>query len=123
MKASELYKITKALMFEKSSSKDYDDYYLANLNNLLVENFQLNNDILENRGLPILESIPFLNSGEDEVKYVDILCYDVLPKGLAAKFFIDDDLNKKSDFYTSYLNARIEASELVPIAVKDVFRV
>ncbi|MFV0551059.1 MAG: hypothetical protein ACK5L6_03930 [Anaerorhabdus sp.] len=123
MKANELYKITKSLMFEKSSSKDYDNYYLANLNNLLVENFQLNNDILESRGLPVLENIPFIASGEDEVKYVDILCYDVLPKGLAAKFFIDDDLNKKGDFYTSYLNAKIEASILVPTTVKDVFEV
>ena len=50
MTVQELYKLTKNLMFEKPTSKDYDNYYMDNINVLLSENFDLNNHVREFRG-------------------------------------------------------------------------
>ena len=47
MNVDKLYKITKSIMFEKATSKDYDNYYIENINLVLAENFELNNNLRE----------------------------------------------------------------------------
>ena len=46
MTVKELYERAKSLMFEKQSSKDYDNYYIPWTNVLLSENFDLENSLL-----------------------------------------------------------------------------
>ena len=121
MTVQELYKLTKNLMFEKPTSKDYDNYYMDNINVLLSENFDLNNHVREFRGKEPLLICPVVTSKEDELPYEDTVCREVLPYGLAAAFFIDDDLSKFSIFNTKYTNAKITVTKYIPRKIKDVF--
>ena len=74
MTVQELYKLTKNLMFEKPTSKDYDNYYMDNINVLLSENFDLNNHVREFRGKEPLLICPAVTSKEDELPYEDAVC-------------------------------------------------
>lgn len=121
MKAEELYKITKALMFEKATSKDYDNYYLDNINVILADTFNLNNVLREFKGLDPLINIPTVTKKDDEITYEPELCSRVLPNGLASRFFIDDDLSKFNIFTTYYENAKIETMRFIPSEVVDVY--
>lgn len=121
MTVQELYKLTKNLMFEKSTSKDYDNYYMDNINVLLSENFDLNNHVREFQGKEPLLICPVMTSKEDELPYEDAVCREVLPYGLAANFFIDDDLSKFSIFNNKYTNAKITVTKYIPRKIKDVY--
>ena len=114
MTVQELYKLTKNLMFEKPTSKDYDNYYMDNINVLLSENFDLNNHVREFLGKSPLLICPVVTSKE-------AVCREVLPYGLAAAFFIDDDLSKFSIFNTKYTNAKITVTKYIPRKIKDVY--
>lgn len=107
MTANELYKITKALMFEKSSSTIYDDYLIPNLNRILVELFDENNALRAFKGKQFLKTPQVVTSKSDELTYEDEYVMNVIPLGLASRFLIDDDLNKYSIFSTDYNNARV----------------
>lgn len=121
MTVQELYKLTKNLMFEKSTSKDYDNYYMDNINVLLSENFDLNNHVREFQGKEPLLIYPVMTSKEDELPYEDAVCREVLPYGLAANFFIDDDLSKFSIFNNKYINAKSTVTKYIPRKIKDVY--
>ncbi len=109
----EIYKITKDLMFEKASSKIYDDYLVSNVNFLLGELFEENNVNRVFKNKEKLSSPQIVSSWDDTLTYEDDIVYSVLPIGLAAHFFIDDDLSKYSIFYTMYNNARVANQKLV----------
>lgn len=116
MTVKELYSLTKELMFEKPSSTIYDNYLVGNLNRLLVELFAENNHARVKNGKPKLESpqvIPSQNFQNIELDLEDDYARNVLPLGLAARFLIDDDLNKYAIFNTDYNNARVQAQRLV----------
>ena len=121
MTVQELYKLTKNLMFEKPTSKDYDNYYMENINVLLSENFDLNNHVREFMGKEPLLICPVMTSKEDELPYEDAVCREVLPYGLAANFFIDDDLSKFSIFNNKYINAKSTVTKYIPRKIKDVY--
>lgn len=121
MKAKEIYDIAKKVMFEKSSSKDYDFYYLENLNILLIDNFQLNNDLRVSRNLEPLKDIPRLVKNEDDVPYENDLCINVLTRGLAANLFVDDDMSKYNKFYVDYMNAQTRIAPLISTQILDVY--
>ena len=110
---SDVYKITKDLMFEKGSSKIYDDFLISNINRLLVELFEENNKARVSRNKEELESPQRVTSTQDTLLYEDEYVYNVLPLGLATRFFIDDDLNKYAIFNTDYNNARVSVQKLV----------
>jgi|BioPla2DNA2_1021312.scaffolds.fasta_scaffold27218_4 hypothetical protein len=121
MNVDKLYKITKSIMFEKATSKDYDNYYIENINLVLAENFELNNNLREYKGLEPLETIPNVTQKEDLIPYEYEVNYTVLPYHLASRFFIDDDLAKFNIFNTDYLNARNNLMKFKEVQVRDVY--
>lgn len=116
MTVKELYELTKQLMFEKPSSTIYDDYLVGNLNRLLVELFEENNMARIFYGKEKLDApqvIPSQNYQNVEIEMENEYVRNVLPLGLAARFLIDDDLNKYAIFNTDYNNARVMVQKLV----------
>ena len=94
-------------MFEKESSTDYDTYYIPWINVLLSENFDIENSLLIAEGEDALERIPTVKEATDKLPYHDRVNREILAYGLAAHFFIDDDLSKYDIFYRNYQNARM----------------
>ena len=123
MTVKELYELTKAMMFEKATSRDYDNYYIPWINVLLSENFDLENALLRGDGETPLDDIPSVASDTDELPYHDKINREVLPYGLASKFFIDDDLSKYDLFNTDYQNARASLMRGRLTALTDVYEV
>lgn len=121
MTVKELYERAKSLMFEKQSSKDYDNYYIPWTNVLLSENFDLENSLLLRDGEDALDEIPMVTSDTDELPYHDVINYEILPYGLAANFFIDDDLSKYDIFHTYYQNAQMKYMKGNEVAITDVY--
>ena len=121
MTVKELYERAKSLMFEKQSSKDYDNYYIPWTNVLLSENFDLENSLLLRDGEDELDEIPMVTSDTDELPYHDVINYEILPYGLAANFFIDDDLSKYDIFHTYYQNAQMKYIRGNEVSVTDVY--
>jgi hypothetical protein len=105
MTAKELYESAKALMFEKKSSRDYDNYYIPWINALLSETFEINNQLRVFNGKEKLAEIPSVSTEKDELTYEDKMLREVLPYGLAANFFIDDDVSKYDILHTYYQNS------------------
>ena len=120
MTVKELYERAKSLMFEKQSSKDYDNYYIPWTNVLLSENFDLENSLLLRDGEDALDEIPMVTSDTDELPYHDVINYEILPYGLAANFFIDDDLSKYDIFHTYYQNAQMKYMKGNEVSITDV---
>lgn len=108
-------------MFEKSSSKDYDNYYIPWTNILLSENFDLENSLLVRDGDSELDEIPTVENDTDELPYHDVINYEILPYGLAANFFIDDDLSKYDIFHTYYQNAQMKYMKGNEVSITDVY--
>ena len=121
MTVKELYERAKSLMFEKQSSKDYDNYYIPWTNVLLSENFDLENSLLIRDGEDALDEIPIVTSDTDELPYHDVINYEILPYGLAANFFIDDDLSKYDIFHTYYQNAQMKYMKGNEVSITDVY--
>ena len=121
MTVKELYERAKSLMFEKQSSKDYDNYYIPWTNVLLSENFDLENSLLIRDGEDALDEIPMVTSDTDELPYHDVINYEILPYGLAANFFIDDNLSKYDIFHTYYQNAQMKYMKGNEVSITDVY--
>ena len=121
MTVKELYERAKSLMFEKSSSKDYDNYYIPWTNILLSENFDLENSLLVRDGDSELDEIPTVENETDELPYHDVINYEIMPYGLAANFFIDDDLSKYDIFHTYYQNAQMKYMKGNEVSITDVY--
>jgi len=117
----ELYAHTLNIMFEKPNSKDYDAYYIGNINLLLGECFDVNNSLRIQHGKEALEFIPFVTNGSDVIPYEYHLTREVLPVGLAAKFFIDDDLQKYGIFDTLYKNLKNRYERTIPKDVEEYY--
>ena len=115
----ELYDLAKATMFEKPTSKDYDNYIIPWLNVLLQENFNLNNHLRLKHGEDELEDCPWMENMTDEVPYEVEMCREILPYGLAANFFIDDDLSKYDILHRYYENMQSKYSWGVEEKIED----
>ena len=118
---NEIYSLTKTAMFEKPSSSIYDDYIIGNLNMVLDELFKENNMDRMFNNKPPLKEVPYVVERTDVVDYEDVYLNRIIPLGLAASFFIDDDLNKYSIYDTKYQNARILNQKIVSQEVIDGF--
>ena len=117
----ELYDLAKATMFEKPTSKDYDNYIIPWLNVLLQENFNLNNHLRLKHDEDELEDCPWMESMDDEVSYEVEMCREILPYGLAANFFIDDDLSKYDILHRYYENMQSKYSWGVEEKIEDTY--
>jgi hypothetical protein len=106
MTAKELYESAKALMFEKKSSRDYDNYYIPWINALLSETFEINNQLRVFNGKEKLAEIPSVSTEKDELTYEDkMLRTKFFLTDLAANFYIDDDVSKYDILHTYYQNS------------------
>ena len=117
----ELYDLAKATMFEKPTSKDYDNYIIPWLNVLLQENFTLNNHLRLKHDEDELEDCPWMENMTDEVPYEVEMCREILPYGLAANFFIDDDLSKYDILHRYYENMQSKYSWGVEEKIEDTY--
>lgn len=113
MKLEDLYSKAKQVMNEKPSSKVYDNSVVAVANLVLAELFQENNVARVFYGKEPFKNMPNLQSREDEVDYESEYLNEVIPLGMAAYFFIDDDLSKYAIFNTKYNNARVKNQKIV----------
>ncbi len=123
MNVRTLYNLAKSMMFEKPTSRDYDNYYKDWINVLLVEQFDLNNHLRLKHGKEELTEIPSISKDEDDVPYEAEECMEILPYGLASKFFIDDDLSKFDIYNRNYENAMSKYMWGVDQPVEDVYKV
>ena len=116
MTVQEMYKKTKAWMFEKASSKIYDDSILEITNKVLAEVYEENNMLRMFKGMaPFMDGIRYhqVSSMDDEIDYEDEYQYEVIPKGIDANLLMDDDLTKMSIYQTEYNNARVAHQVIV----------
>lgn len=132
MTVKELYEKCKQFMFEKQSSKIYDNYVIEICNQKLSELYQDNNMCRMFYGLEPLTIIPQVTAMSDELGVIEDATslgdglgimpeyqLEVLPIGMVAEFLMDDDLNKMSRFDTKYNNARVMHQKLVSQDVLD----
>ena len=124
MTVAEMYKKTKAWMFEKPTSTIYDNYIVEICNKVLAELYEENNMLRMFKGKsPFMDGIKNhqVESLDDELDYEDEYQYDVIPKGIDANFLMDDDLSKMSLYQTEYNNARVLHQVLVPQSVLEEY--
>ena len=117
MTVQEMYEKTKAWMFEKPTSKIYDNYIIQICNKVLAELYDENNMLRMFKGMaPFQDGVRYhqVSSMDDELDYEDEYQYDVIPKGIDANFLMDDDLSKMSIYQTEYNNARVMRQAMVP---------
>lgn len=110
MTVQEMYEKTKLWIYEKPSSKIYDNYIIPITNKVLAELYEENNMLRMFKGMaPFQDGISYhqVSSMTDEIDYEDEYVYDVIPKGIDANFLLDDDLSKMSIYQTEYNNARV----------------
>lgn len=114
MNAKELSSMARHLMQDNMSSKNIDQYYITDINVLLTELFHENNALRLVRGKDKLAQIPIVSLPTDEIVYEPEMLYNVMPKGLAARYFIDeDDRSKYTIYQTEYINARTQVMPVV----------
>lgn len=128
MTVKELYEKCKAIMFEKQTSKIYDNYVIEIVNSKLAELKDENNFMRMFYGLKPLKYVPQVTALSDELGIIDDTNYEtigdglgimpeiqlfVLPMGVVAEFLMDDDLQKKSIFDAKYNNARVQFQKFV----------
>ena len=121
MTVYELYQTALRVKFEKPNSKVYENYYKTHINLLLAELFDINNTIRKRRGLEELTEIPYIENDDNVIDYEDIVLREILPWGLAARFCIDDDLNKFSIYNTNFMNACFKYERAVVVEVEDAY--
>ena len=117
MTLQDMYKKTKAWMFEKTTSRIYDPYVYEITNKVLAELYEENNMMRMFKGKAPFQDGPqnhFVSDMSDELDYEDEYLYEVIPKGIDANFLMDDDLSKMSIYQTEYNNARVKCQVLVP---------
>lgn len=110
MTLADMYKKTKAWMFEKMSSRVYDPYIYEITNKILAELYAENNMRRMFNGKAPFTDGPmahFVSHMDDVLDYEEEYLVDVIPKGIDANFLMDDDLAKMSIYQTEYNNARV----------------
>lgn len=122
MTLQDIYKKTKAWMFEKPSSNIYDPYIIEIANKVLAETYKENNMLRMFKGkLPFIDGVAShqVEALSDEIDYEDEYLLDIIPKGIDANFLMDDDLSKMSIYQTEYNNARVMHQVLLSQDVID----
>lgn len=122
MTVQDIYKKTKAWMFEKPSSNIYNDYIVEITNKVLAETYEENNMLRMFKGkLPFIDGVSAHQVSEldDELDYEDEYLLDVIPKGIDSNFLMDDDLSKMSIYQTEYNNARVMKQVILSQDVMD----
>lgn len=117
MTVNDMYKLTKAWMFENPNSNIYDNQIIPITNKVLAETFEENNMLRMFKGMaPYMDGVKnhLVTSMDDEIDFEDEYQYDVIPKGIDANLLMDDDLSKMSIYQTDYNNARVMHQVCIP---------
>lgn len=124
MTVQEIYKKSKAWMFEKPSSTIYDNNIVDVCNKVLAETYEENNMCRMFKGkAPFFDGIMAHQVSElsDDVDYEEEYLLDVIPKGITANLLMDDDLSKMSIYQTEYNNARVLHQCMVPFSTLEEY--
>lgn len=107
MKVKELITTARSLMMDNMSSTHLDVYAMTHVNVLIAELFEENNGLRSKRNKTRLYQIPIVKTEDDELIYEEEMLYNIMPKGLAARFLQDeDDRSRYTMMQTEYMNAR-----------------
>ena len=122
MTAQEIYSLALSFLSEKPQKNDLQDFILPWLNLLLQESLPYENQRRQGVGEEKLAAAPVLTAWEEEVPYGAGLVRIVLPYGLAALIFQDDDNDYRSQMYRNlYLSALDDAAPYRTREVADVY--
>ena len=119
----DLFDAVLALMFAKDAEREeYEGGFFALLNLCLAENFALNNNLRRARGEEPLQTIPELSLESDALPYEETLNRALLPLGIAATLFADDDETGIANVYREqYEAAKTRLARAVPREMRDVW--
>ncbi len=101
MTAEELFDIVLSLMYcPTGEGGEYEQGFLALLNQRLAETYAVNDDLREFRGKEPIGGPRKVSEMSDEIDYEQELL-NALPYGIAATLFAEDDLTGMSNVYRS----------------------
>ncbi len=108
MTAQELLTSAIALFFENANRWQSDPATaLVHINMVLAETFTINNRLRRKAGLNELENIPKLTQLTEQVPYEEELTRQVLPYGLAAKLYFEQEDNSRLTLFLQEYNSRL----------------
>ena len=100
MTANDIFDTVLALMFCDATDKVYyEDRFYQILNYKLAESFEQNNAVRQYKGKEPLSTIPTVNSLIAEVAYEEELTRSLLPLGIAADLYSEEDENGITNVY------------------------
>lgn len=100
MKADKIFDFVIGLMFSEEKDKsDYESMFYPVLNLITAECFDANNTLRRKKELDPLSEIPFAERAEDEIAYEEELLRKIMPYGIAAQLYSEDDENGITNVY------------------------
>ena len=100
MKADKIFDSVMGLMFSEVSEKsDFEKIFYPTLNIILAECFEKNNILRRKKGLEVLTFIPEVSRAEDEIGYEEIMLRSIVPYGVAANLYCEEDENGITNVY------------------------
>ena len=117
MTGKELSMIARSLMMDNLSSTHLDEHVVPHINVLIAELFAENNHLRRFKDKDVLYDIPVITDLDEKLFYENEMLYNVMPKGLAARFLQDeDDRSRYTMLQTEYMNAR---SQVMPVVFSE----
>lgn len=113
MKAEEILDMVMGLMFSEQSEKDeYRALFFPILNVILAECFRENNALRRKKGKESLTEIPVATDENTEIPYETELLRAMIPYGIAANLYSEDDENGITNVYREkYATMRAEIAD------------
>ncbi len=100
MKADKIFDAVIGLMFsEKKDKSDYEGMYYPILNMIIAECFRENNILRRKKQLEPLEEMPYAAEPADEIPYEEEMVRKIMPYGIAANLYSEDDENGITNVY------------------------
>jgi hypothetical protein len=124
MTADDIFNTTIALMFAETTEKaDYQTQFIAMMNLLLAETFDVNNSIRVSKGLVELENIPTITVAtlNVEMTYDDVVCRRILPYGAAGMLMAENDASMAVQYKNKYEYEKANSYKAVYTQIVDVY--
>ena len=100
MKADKIFDTVIGLMFSDQKDKsNYESMFCPILNLITAECFTVNNILRRRNELEPLTEIPFAEDLEDDIPYEDEMLRKIMPYGIAAQLYSEDDENGITNVY------------------------
>lgn len=124
MTGNDIFNKAISLMGENSqTSISYQEQAVNVINAVLTDTFEINNILLETRGLEPLNERVFLSSLTDEIiGYEEEILYNLIPYGVGARLVIDDgEANKLGFLEQNYVDRFNKYTKSVYEQINDVW--